>query len=310
LKIDPPVAMGNVIWKELRQTFQRNDRMVYELIAINVVVFLGVNLIGLVYFFSGKPFEVDSFRFDLGVPANLHTLLQQPWTIITYMFTHFEFMHILFNVLVLYWFGKILSEFAGNKKILPVYILGGISGAIFYIAAYNIFPVFTNSVNEARAWGASASVMAIVFAAVTLVPDYTMFLLLFGAVRIKWIALVLVILDVISIPSSNAGGHIAHLGGALFGFFYVKQLQRGRDLGTGMNRVTDRIANLFRKKSDLKISYRGKEKSTVGSFFSRPVAQSSKQERLDLILDKISQSGYESLSKDEKDFLFHVSKED
>lgn len=302
--------MSNVIWKEIRQTFQRNDRMVYQLIAVNVVVYLGLNLIRLPYFFSGKNYDIESFRFDLGLPANLHTLLHQPWTFITYMFTHFEFTHILFNVLFLYWFGKILSEFAGNKKILPIYLLGGICGGIFYVAAYNIFPVFSAATADARAWGASASVMAIVFAAVTLVPDYTMFLLLFGAVRIKWIALVLVIIDVISIPSSNPGGHIAHLGGALFGFFYVKQLQSGRDLASGMNRIADRVVNLFRKKSDLKVSYRVKEKSTVSSFFSKPSVQSSRQDRLDSILDKISQSGYESLSKEEKDFLFNMSKED
>jgi membrane associated rhomboid family serine protease len=303
--------MSNVIWKELRQTFQRHDRMVYQLIIINVVIFLGLNLIQLPYFFAGKTFSVDSFRFDLGLPANVHTLMHQPWTLITYMFTHFEFMHILYNMLLLYWFGKILSEFAGNKKIFPVYLLGGICGGLLYMAAYNLLPVFSGAVSEARAWGASASVMAVIFAAVTLVPDYTMFLLLFGAVRIKWIALVLVVIDIISIPSSNAGGHIAHLGGALFGFFYVKQLQSGRDMGAGMNRIGDRLANMFRKKTDLKVSYRGKERSTVSSFFSnKQSVHTSKQERLDSILDKISQAGYESLSKEEKDFLFNVSKED
>lgn len=301
--------MGNVIWREIKQTFQRNDRMVYQLIAINVVVFLGLNLIRIPYFFGGQSFEADVFRFDLGLPASLHTLLYQPWTLASYMFTHFEFTHILYNVLLLYWFGKILSEFAGNKKILPVYLLGGLCGGIFYIVSYNVFPVFSGSLNEARAWGASASVMAVVFAAVTLVPDYTMFLLLFGAVRIKWIALVLVIIDIISLPSSNAGGHIAHLGGAFFGYFFVKQLQRGRDLGAGFNIIGDRVTNLFRKKTELKISYRGKERSTVTSFLKKPAVQSTKEERLDLILDKISQSGYESLSKDEKDFLFNVSKD-
>lgn len=302
--------MSNVIWKEIRQTFQRNDRMVYQLIVVNVVVYLGLNLIRLPYFFSGVNYSVESFRYDLGLPANVRTLLHQPWTMLTYMFTHFDFMHILFNLLFLYWFGKILSEFAGNKKILPLYLLGGISGGIVYVLAYNIFPVFSIAVGDARAWGASASVMAIVFAAVTLVPDYTMFLLLFGAVRIKWIALVLVIIDIISIPSGNAGGHLAHLGGALFGFFYIKQLQSGRDLASGMNRMADRVVNLFRKKSDLKVSYRVKEKSTVSSFFNKPAVQSSRQDRLDSILDKISQTGYESLSKDEKDFLFNMSKED
>jgi membrane associated rhomboid family serine protease len=302
--------MANVIWKELRQTFQRNDRMVYQLIAINVIVYLGVNLIQLPYFFSGQKFDVSSFRFDIGLPADVHQLMHQPWTVLTYMFTHFEFMHILLNVLMLYWFGKILSEFAGNKKILPVYLLGGICGGIFYVAAYNLFPVFSDAVGEARAWGASASVMAVVFAAVTLVPDYTMFLLLFGAVRIKWIALVLVLIDIISIPNSNAGGHIAHLGGALFGFFYVKQLQNGIDLGAGLNRVADAVTNIFKKRPDLQITYRRKEKATMGSFFNRSAVQSSSQERIDTILDKISQSGYESLSREEKDFLFNVSNED
>jgi hypothetical protein len=138
-----------------------------------------------------------------------------------------------------------------------------------------------------------------------------MFLFLFGAVRIKWIALVLVILDIISIPSSNAGGHIAHLGGALFGFFYVKQLQRGRDPGSPLNSLADRFANLFKKKQDLKVTYRRKEKSTVGgNYKQKNVPQHNTQEKLDSILDKISQSGYESLSKEEKDFLFRMSKEE
>ncbi|HYV95532.1 MAG TPA: rhomboid family intramembrane serine protease [Chitinophagales bacterium] len=303
--------MSNVIWKELRQTFQRNDRMVYQLIAINVVVFLGLNLIQLPYLFTGQKINIESFSSYLGLPASLNAIVHQPWTIITFMFTHFDWKHILWNMLLLYWFGKILSEFAGNKKILPVYLLGGLCGGLFYVAAFNLLPAFSKSLNDATAWGASASVMAVVFAAVTLVPDYTMFLLLFGAVRIKWIAVVIVIIDVISIPNSNPGGHIGHLGGALFGFFYVKQLQSGRDLGAGMNRVGDRLANLMKKKSDLKVSYRGKERSTVSSFFSnKQSVQSSKEERLDSILDKISQSGYDSLSKEEKDFLFTISKED
>lgn len=303
--------MSNVIWREIRGTFQRRDRMVYQLIFLNVLVFLAVNLVRVVMYFMNVPFGITGFSNYLALPADLRTLVRQPWTIITYMFTHFEFMHILFNLLVFYWFGKIFSEFAGNKKILPVYLLGGIAGGLLYIATYNIFPVFNNSIGVARAFGASASVMAIVFAATTLVPDYTMFLFLFGAVRIKWIALVLVILDIISIPSSNAGGHIAHLGGALFGFFYVKQLQRGRDPGSPLNSMADRVANWFRKKPDLKVTYRRKEKSTVGSHYKQKnVPQHNDQEKLDFILDKISQSGYESLSKEEKDFLFRMSKEE
>jgi len=303
--------MSNVIWREIRSTMQRRDRMVYQLIFINVIIFLGLNLVRIPFYFMNVSFDIDDFGKYLGLPADLKTLGHQPWTIISYMFTHFEFMHILFNLLIFYWFGKILVEFAGNKKVLPVYLLGGIFGGLTYVAAYNIFPVFSNVVGDARAWGASASVMAVVFAATTLVPDYTMFLFLFGAVRIKWIALVLVLIDIISIPADNAGGHIAHLGGALFGFFYIKQLQRGRDPGSAINSIGDRVANLFRRRSNLKVTYRRKEKSAVGSSYqNKAAAKSDAQEQLDTILDKISQSGYESLSKEEKEFLFRMSKED
>ena len=303
--------MSNVIWREIKSTFQRNDRMVYQLIFVNILVFLLIQLVRIPFFFMNIPFDLRLIRNQIAVPADLTTLLHQPWTLITYMFTHFDVLHILFNLLIFYWFGKILAEFAGNRKILPVYILGGLAGGALYIAAYNLLPVFAGSVGEARAWGASASIMAVVFAATTLVPDYTMFLFIFGAVRIKWIALVLVILDLISIPNGNAGGHIAHLGGALFGFVYIKQLKSGRDLAGGINTLADRFANLFRKKSNLTVTYRRKEKSTVGSSFqNKSSASTGVQERLDTILDKISQSGYESLSKEEKDFLFKVSKEE
>jgi len=300
---------SNTIWTEIRQTFKRNDRMVYQLIAVNVIVYLGLNIIGLPYFLAGKSFDVDSFRFYLGVPADVRQLLRQPWTIITYEFTHFEFTHILFNMLMLYWFGKFLSEFLGNKKILPLYIIGGLVGASLFIITYQVFPVFSSAIPEARAWGASASVMAIMIAAATLVPDYSMFLLLFGPVKIKWIALVLVLLDLISISTDNPGGHIAHLGGALFGFTYIRQLQSGRDLLQGVNWLFDSIANLFVKKPAIKISYSSKNKSS-SSASQKKVLVVSKQERLDNILDKIAQSGYESLNKEEKDFLFNVSKED
>ncbi|MCY7411049.1 MAG: rhomboid family intramembrane serine protease [Chitinophagales bacterium] len=299
--------MSNVIWKEIRSTFQRNDSMVYQLVLVNAVIFLLLQLLRLPMYLINLDYNITAFTNDLGLPASFTTLLHQPWTMFTYMFTHFEFMHIVFNLLLLFWFGKVLTEFAGHRRLLPVYLLGGICGGFFYMIAYNIFPVFDDSVNEARAYGASASVMAIIFAAVTLVPDYTMFLFFFGAVKIKWIALVLVIIDLISIPDSNPGGHIAHLGGALFGFLYVKQLQSGRDLGIVINNVGEAISNFFKRGSKLKVSYRKNEKSN--SFFQTKQTP-SEQERIDTILDKISQSGYESLTKEEKEFLFKVSKDD
>ncbi|MBK9729816.1 MAG: rhomboid family intramembrane serine protease [Chitinophagaceae bacterium] len=300
---------NNTLWRELRQTLLRSDRMVTQLIAVNVVIFLAINLVRLVFWLSGNGLDPVYYKEFLGVPSNLNILLRQPWTLVTSLFTQGEVMHILFNMLVLYWFGKILTEFLGNRKILPLYLLGGLCGVILFIVSYQVFPVFNASVPDARAWGASASVMAIMIAAATLVPDYSMMLVFFGPVKIKWIALFTVVLDLVSIPSSNAGGHIAHIGGALFGFVFIRQLQQGRDFSNGVNWCFDKVADLFKPTSALKVTYRTKEKNTKTKR-KKLIPQPSQQEKLDSILDKIAVSGYEALSKEEKEFLFLVSKED
>lgn len=298
---------NNTIWQELKQTLLRSNTVVQQLIIINVLVFLCINIPRLFFWLGGQPLDPYYYKDYLGVPSDLTQLLHQPWTPFSYMFTHGEILHILFNMLVLYWFGRVLTEFLGNRKIFPVYLLGGLSGAALFIISYQVFPVFHAAIPEARAWGASASVMAVMIAAATLVPDYTFFLFLVGSVKIKWIALFTVVLDLISIPTSNPGGHIAHLGGALFGFVFIRQMQHGRDLSSGVNWIMDKIANVFQPRPTIRIY--NKEKP-VKTFLNKPPKQPSKQERLDTILDKIAQSGYESLSKEEKDFLFKVSKED
>lgn len=299
---------NNTLWHELKQTLLRKDRIVTQLIAINAIVFLAINLLQLAFWLSGNGLATYYYADYLGVPSDLSLLWRQPWTLITSLFTQGEVMHLLFNMLVLYWFGNILTEFLGNRKILPLYVAGGLCGVILFIISYQIFPVFAASVADARAWGASASVMAIMIAAATLVPDYRLMLMFFGLVRIKWIALFTLLLDLVSIPSFNAGGHIAHLGGALFGFVFIRQLQQGRDLSTGINWCIDRVTNLFSAKPSLKVTYRTKEKK--GRKASDKSTQSlSSQEKLDNILDKIAASGYESLTKEEKEFLFLVSHE-
>ncbi|MBX7108401.1 MAG: rhomboid family intramembrane serine protease [Chitinophagales bacterium] len=299
---------NNTLWRELRQTLLRKDRMVVPLIAVNVIVFLAIQLIRLIFWLSGNGLDASYYADFLGVPASINLLLRQPWTLITSLFTHGELMHLLFNMLVLYWFGSILTEFLGNRKILPLYLAGGVCGAILFIISYQVFPVFAASVADARAWGASAGVMAIMIAAATLVPDYTLMLMFFGPIKIKWIALFTLVLDFISIPSSNAGGHIAHLGGALFGFVFIRQLQQGRDLSYGINWCFDKVAQLFSAKPSLKVTYRKQEnQSRKGN--NKTTTSPSRQEKLDMILDKIAASGYESLSKEEKEFLFLVSNE-
>ena len=299
---------NNTLWHELKQTLLRKDRIVTQLIAINAIVFLAINLLQLAFWLSGNGLATYYYADYLGLPSDLSLLWRQPWTLITSLFTQGEVMHLLFNMLVLYWFGNILTEFLGNRKILPLYVAGGLCGVILFIISYQIFPVFAASVADARAWGASASVMAIMIAAATLVPDYRLMLMFFGLVRIKWIALFTLLLDLVSIPSFNAGGHIAHLGGALFGFVFIRQLQQGRDLSTGISWCIDRVTNLFSAKPSLKVTYRTKEKK--GRKASDKSTQSlSSQEKLDNILDKIAASGYESLTKEEKEFLFLVSHE-
>jgi membrane associated rhomboid family serine protease len=238
----------------------------------------------------------------LAVPASLGSMITQPWSILTYAFLHEEFLHILFNMLWLYWMGKILAEYLGNKKLLSTYILGGISGALLYILFFNIFPLFSNAVHSSYALGASGSILAITIAVATLLPDYTIFLLFLGPIKMKYIAGFSVLLDLISISGSNAGGHIAHLGGALFGFIYIKQLQKGNDLAKGFNKLTDFISDIFKPKPRIKVAYKNPATKRNPNSQTDP-----DQETIDKILDKISRSGYTSLSKEEKEILFKAS---
>lgn len=288
------------IGDDIKRLF-REKNMLTRLIMINISVFVVLNVLKLLLFlFQGNVQLFKEVTQFLAVPAYLPELLYKPWTIITYMFLHLQFFHILFNMLWLYWMGMILSDLLTDKKIFPIYFYGGITGAVLYIIAYNLFPVFADQLPYAYAMGASAGVLAIVIAAATLAPDYTIQLLFFGAVRLKYLALVSILLDLISIPGGNAGGHIAHLGGALFGFIFIKQLQKGNDWSKGLNNFLD----LLQKVPKAKVSFKSdnvkktKNKSTSGV----------NQEKIDKILDKISASGYDSLSSEEKEILFKFGK--
>jgi len=211
----------------------------------------------------------------------------------------------------------------GNRKILPIFILGGIAGAVMCILMFNIFPVFKPYLS-APMLGASAGVMSVMLATATLRPNYSIMLVFLGAVQIKYIALFFVLLDFTNIAVDNPGGHIAHLGGALFGYVFIKQLKNGNDLSIGFNKVWDAITGLFDPKNKPRVAYRNTKatstnnagSSSSGNYYSyKPqetprVFDSAKQEKIDTILDKIAHSGYDSLSNEEKEFLFNVSKED
>lgn len=300
------------IWQDIKWQYRYGSDLI-KLILINIAVFIIVNLINIPFILFAKtvPFNLVDF---LSLYASTHNFVRHPWGIFTYMFIHEGFWHILWNMLGLYWFGQIVQDMIGKPKILPLYIFGGIFGGLLYMLAYNIFPLFSNAVAVSSCIGASAGVMAIVLAAATIAPNFELGFAIIGPVKIKWIALVYVVLDLINIQGGNAGGHIAHLGGALFGFVFIKQLQSGNDFTRPFYAVTDFFSNLFKKKSNLKVEYKKEyvytsEKNTKSNT-AQQKETASKQEKLDAILDKINRSSYDSLSKEEKEFLFKISQED
>jgi hypothetical protein len=205
-------------------------------------------------------------------------------------------------MLWLYWFGSIFLEYLDGRKLVAVYLLGGISGALVYIVSFNVFPAFAGVITDSVAIGASASVMAIVIAIATYVPDYTVNLLLFGRIKIKYMALAIFVLTSVMDFSVNSGGKLAHIGGALFGYFYILNLKHGHDIGKGFNRILDFFATVFKPRKKLKVTHK-----KVATEYEYNKIKSEHQKQINNILDKISKGGYESLTKDEKETLFKES---
>jgi len=290
------------IWDDIKNTFRKGNSL-NKLIYINIAVFLIVTIIGITGFLIVNP-EISGWtiRF-LSVPSSINTLLVRPWTIFTYMFTHKELLHILVNMLWLWWFGNIFLEYLDQKKLVAVYILGGIAGAVMYVLSYNIFPAFAQVVEESiPLLGASASVMAIVVAIAAYVPDYSVSLFLFGRVKIKYIAVLIFILTSVLDFSVNSGGKLAHIGGALFGYFYTISYRRGKDPVKWFNKLADWVATLFKPQKNMKVTYKRRADDYE---YNRTKAE--RQEQINKILDKISKGGYDSLTKEEKDMLFRES---
>jgi len=289
------------IWDEIKLTF-RNGSNLTRLIYINIVVFFLITLVAVIGFLLNNP-EISVKALDLfSVPASFNALLARPWTLITYMFTHKDIWHILFNMLWLYWFGRIFLEYLDERKLVAVYLLGGISGALVYILSFNIFPAFTGVVADSVAIGASASVMAIVIAIAAYVPDYTVQLFLFGRIKIKYMALAIFVMTSIMDFSVNSGGKLAHIGGAFFGYFYIINLRHGHDIGKGFNGIIDFFVTIFKPRKKLKVTHK-----KVDTEYEYNKIKTDHQKRINNILDKISKGGYDSLTKEEKETLFKES---
>ena len=297
--------MNNSIFSEIKLFFSRGTAL-NKFLLINIAVFVVIKLVKLVFFLSkADPYYYVTFIHWIAVPSSLQLLLIHPWTLLTYMFVHEGFLHIFFNLLVLYWSGRIFTEYLGDRKFISTYILGGLCGAVLYIVAYNTFPVFREIMDRSYLMVASAGVLAILVAIATYLPNYTVFLILIGPVRLKYIALIMVAIDLLSIESDNPGGHIAHRGGAFFGFMYAYQLKRGRNIALFFDKLTGFFSGIRSPKAaNLKVAYK-KRKKTDEEFNADAAA---KQKKIDDILDKISVSGYDSLTKEEKELLFKMSK--
>lgn len=282
--------MNKSLFNELYFKVFRSGNPLFLLLGINVLVFLAINLFKLAEFLLGGQSDISYLIIQqLALPANLEILPYKFWTFFSYMFVQQDFFHILFNLLWLYWMGIIFLDFLNKRQLIFTYLAGGLAGAFTYVLTYNTIPAFSEIAQNSILLGSSASVMAVVVATATLVPDFTIRLLLFGAVRLKYLALAYFVLDIISMNGANAGGSIAHIGGAILGFAFIKQLNKGNDL-----------SKILKKKSKLKVVQNKNHPPTNSG--------GSDQETIDFILDKISKSGYDSLSKTEKEQLFKASK--
>lgn len=287
--------MANFIIEDFKNAWNKENNGLIKIILINVIVFVSMSILEVFITLSGFGELFNLFLNKLMLPASLKVFIFQPWSIVTYFFLHMNFMHILWNMLFLYWFGKIIHENIGNNAVISLYIIGGIIGGLSYMALFNIIPYYDNRVSESLMLGASAGVFSVVVGSATLLPNYTFYLLFLGPVRIKYIALFYVLLSFFDVTGSNAGGEIAHLGGALMGYLYIRQLQNGVNMGKG---IID-ILNIFNKNKKEVIS-KEEEKNEIKKDIS--------QDEIDKILDKISDSGYKSLSNNEKEKLFNASK--
>jgi membrane associated rhomboid family serine protease len=291
------------MWEGIKSSFKQGSNLT-KLIYINLGVYLLILILRILGLLTISNLE-DIVVSQLMVPADPGNIITQPWSVFTYMFLHTEFLHILMNMLWFFWFGKIFLTYLDQKKLLSVYLIGGLTGAAVYIFSYNIFPALQDVKHISYALGASASVMAVVFAVVSYAPNHNIHLMFLGPVKIKFVALFFIVMDLLYLSENvNIGGHIAHLGGAFYGWLFISQLRKGKDISGGFNSLMDSFFNLFRRKKKMKVSYKN-TRSMSDEEYNK--SKQINQEELNRILDKIAKSGYDSLSKEEKEILFKSS---
>ena len=292
---------------EIKRNYLQGS-MLMRIIFINIAVFILISIVSIGALLMNV--QVDSLLRWVELPSDLGLLLKRPWTLLTYMFAHYRLLHILFNMLWLYWLGRIFMEYFSPKQMTGVYLLGGFGGAVLYLLAYNLFPYFSG--NQGFMLGASASVIAVVVATAVYAPDYKIGLLFFGEVSIKWIAIVTVSIDLLGLNPNNIGVNIAHLGGAFVGIWFALRMKSGHDITRPLNAVIDAISGFFNGRS-FKFPEFKKKSSDVprGGKSAQPHQAGTNQvneDELDIILGKIKVAGYDALTDEEKEKLFKASR--
>ena len=285
--------MANFILEDIKRTFKGNNDLAKIIIA-NVILFIPSNLTG------GLK---QSFFSILGLPESIFEFIYQPWTLISYMFLHNGFNHILFNMLLLYSFGKILAGAIGNRAFLTVYFIGGLAGGLAYLIFSTLISIGIIPLTPfGGVVGASGAVLAVIIAIATLTPNQELNMMFIGPVKLKYIALAAFVISTVLSVDDNIGGKMVHIGGAAYGYYFAMQHKRGKSTGLWFSRIVETLTTLFKKSPKMKVAYK---RPKTDEQYSNEKAEH--QQQVDAILDKISKSGYDSLSKKEKDFLFNMN---
>lgn len=287
--------------------FRKQD-LVMRIILLNIIVFSFLSL-AKVFYQMGYGFDaqtpIDRYIIKhLVLPSSLSSYVMQPWSIVTYMFWHGGIWHIAMNMFMFYIFGSLFQEYLGNKRLISVYIWGGISGGFLFVLLYNIFPAFENVVGAATLMGASAAVMALLTATATLLPRYELNVFGIFPIRLPFIAIFYALLSMLSMAGSNAGGEMAHVGGAIFGFLYIKAIY------SNFTWISNLKKKLKTQPKQKKYSPNMKVYEPSKTYIKPHAKRQPSQEEIDMILDKITASGYESLNQSEKEILFKASNKD
>ena len=284
------------------------------LIAVQLIAFVLLAFIKVIYYFTHGAQGLELYNRNVlawvALPANLNTFITRPWTLLTHMFVHDGVWHLIGNMLWLWVFGYILQDLTGNKKIFPLFFYGAVAGAAIFLLSFNLIPTLKENLAGAKAWGASAGVMAIAIGTTVLAPGYRIFPMINGGIPLWIITMLFVVIDLATIPYNNPGGHLAHLAGAGMGLLFAHQLQRGRDWSLWITHFFDWVNNLFNPAKPA----RGRSPKTQMYYKSnvQPFKKTTHltQQKVDEILEKIHQKGYHTLSDDEKEVLKRASKED